>query len=67
MFNRHMGIARQLLNGVNNDPDSPEKVITGGKTWIYGYNVETEAQSSLWKRLEQPGGFCLVLFSIAMT
>ena len=42
------------MNDVNDDPDLLKRVITGDKTWVYGYDVETKAQSSQWKRPEEP-------------
>ena len=52
--NRRMSIAQELLNDVNDDPDLLKRVITGDETWVYGYDVETKAQSSQWKRPEEP-------------
>jgi len=49
-----MSIAQELLNDVNDDPDLLKRVITGDETWVYGYDVETKAQSSQWKRPEEP-------------
>ena len=31
-----------------------KKVITGDESWAYGYDIETKAQSSQWKRTEEP-------------
>ena len=38
----------------NNDPDLLKKVITGDESWVYGYDIETKAQLSQWKRPEEP-------------
>ncbi|KYN41646.1 hypothetical protein ALC56_03947 [Trachymyrmex septentrionalis] len=46
---RRMNIAQDMLNDVNDDPDLLKRVITGDETWVYGYDVETKAQSSQWK------------------
>ena len=35
-------------------PDLLKKVITGDESWMYGYNIETKAESSQWKRPEEP-------------
>ena len=43
-----------MLNDVNDDPDFVKKVITGDESWVYGYDVETKAQSSQWKHTESP-------------
>ena len=51
---RRMTIAQEILNDVNDDPDSLKKVITGDESWVYGYDVETKAQSSQWKHTESP-------------
>lgn len=51
---RRMDIAQELLNIVNDDPDFLKKVITGDESWVYGYDIETKAQSSQWKRPEEP-------------
>ena len=51
---RCMTIAQEMLNDVNDDPDLLKKVITGDKSWVYGYDVETKAQSSQWKHTESP-------------
>ena len=45
-----MTIAQEMLNNVNDDPDLLKKVITGDESWVYGYDVETKAQSSQWTR-----------------
>lgn len=30
------------------------KIITGDKTWAYGYDIETKVQSSQWKQPAEP-------------
>lgn len=49
-----MNIAQELLNDVNDDPNLLQRVITGDETWVYGYDVETKAQSSTWKHSTSP-------------
>ena len=49
-----MTIAQEMLNDVNDDPDLLKKVITGDEPCVYGYDVETKAQSSQWKHTESP-------------
>ena len=39
---------------VNEDPDFLKRVITGDESLVYGYDVETKAQSSQWKTPEEP-------------
>ena len=51
---RRMTIAQEMLNDVNDHPDLLKKVITGEESCIYGYDVETKAQSSQWKHTESP-------------
>ena len=49
-----MNIAKELLNSVRNDPNLFQRVITGDESWIYGYDLETKAQSIQWKLLHEP-------------
>ena len=51
---RRKTIAQEMLNDVNDDSDLLQKVITGDESWVYGYDVETKAQSSQWKHTESP-------------
>ena len=51
---RRMNIAQEMLNDVNDDPDLLKRVISGDESWVYGYDVETKAQSSQWKHTELP-------------
>ena len=51
---RRVTIAQEMLNDVNDDPDLLKMVITGDESWVYGYDVETKAQSSQWKYTESP-------------
>ena len=50
---RHKDIP-QMLTTFNDDPDLLKKVINGDESWLYGYDIETKAQSSQWKRPEEP-------------
>lgn len=49
-----MGIAQEMLNDVNDDPDLLKRVITGDESWVYGYDIETKVQSSQWKSQGEP-------------
>ena len=49
-----MDIAQEMLTTFNNNPDLLKKDITSDESWVYGYDVETKAQSSQWKRPEEP-------------
>jgi hypothetical protein len=41
-------VNQDLLNGANEDDNLLRNIITGDETWVYGYDVETKAQSSQW-------------------
>ena len=43
-----------MLTTFNDDSDLLRKVITGDELCVYGYDIETKAQSSQWKRSEEP-------------
>ena len=47
-----MDIAQEMLTTFNYDSDLLKKVITGDESWVYGYDIETKAQSYQWKRPE---------------
>ncbi|UYV80763.1 hypothetical protein LAZ67_19001657 [Cordylochernes scorpioides] len=49
-----MNIANEMLDSVRDDPNLLQTVITGEKAWVYGYDVETKAQSSQWKLPHEP-------------
>ncbi|UYV60468.1 PHKG1 [Cordylochernes scorpioides] len=49
-----MNIANEMLDSVRNDPNLLQRVITGDEAWVYGYDVETKAQSSQWKLPHEP-------------
>lgn len=42
-------VTQESLNEVNDDAALLKRIITGDETWVYGYNIETKAQSSHWK------------------
>ena len=48
-------IANDLILTATSEPDFPKKVVTRDELWVYGHNVETEAQLSQWK---SPGAPC---------
>ena len=58
-----MDIAQEMLTTFNDYLELFKKVITGNKSWLYCYNIETKAQSSQWKRPEEPCMF-VCLFSL---
>jgi hypothetical protein len=47
-------IYEHLLQRANDDENLLKNVITGDKTWVYGYDVETKQQSSHWKSPASP-------------
>ncbi|UYV79043.1 hypothetical protein LAZ67_17000846 [Cordylochernes scorpioides] len=49
-----MDIANEMLDSVRDDPNLLQRVITGDEAWVYGYDVETKAQSSQWKLPHEP-------------
>ena len=42
---RRMVIAQEMLTTCNNDPDLLKKFITNDESGVYGYDIETKAQS----------------------
>jgi hypothetical protein len=49
---RPEGPSRFYLQGTQqarDDPNFISNIITGGETWVYGYDPDTEQQSSQWK------------------
>ncbi|UYV70067.1 hypothetical protein LAZ67_7001696 [Cordylochernes scorpioides] len=49
-----MNIANEILDSVRDDPNLLQRVITSDEGWVYGYDVETKAQSSQWKLPHEP-------------
>ncbi|UYV71809.1 hypothetical protein LAZ67_9000495 [Cordylochernes scorpioides] len=49
-----MNIANEMLDSVRDDPNFLQRVITGDEAWVYGYDVETKAQSYQWKLPHEP-------------
>ena len=47
-------IAQEILDSVRDNPNLLQRVITGDESWVYGYYVETKAQSSQCKLLHEP-------------
>jgi hypothetical protein len=47
-------VRHELLNRANEDENFLKNIITGDETWVYGYNVETKAQSSQWMSKGSP-------------
>lgn len=51
---QRMNNANEMLNSVRDDQNLLQRVITGDESWVYGYDVETKAQSSQWKLPHEP-------------
>jgi hypothetical protein len=49
-----MSVSKELFNGSDADKNFLKNVITGDETWVYGYDIETKAQSSQWKGKSSP-------------
>ena len=49
-----MDITQKMLTMYGDDQDLLKKVMTDDESWVYGYDIETKAQWSQWKRLEEP-------------
>lgn len=45
----HLSVCQELKGQSEIDPDFYAKVITGDKSWCYGYNPETKQPFSQWK------------------
>ena len=49
-----MDIVWEMLKNFNDDSNLFRKIITGEESWLCGYDIESKAQSSKWKRSEEP-------------
>ena len=47
-------MALEMFTTSRDDPDLLNKVITGYELWVYGYDIQTKAQSSQWKLPKAP-------------
>ena len=43
-----VNISQELLDRVSVDGNFLKTIVTGEQTWVYGYDIETKAQSSQW-------------------
>jgi histone-lysine N-methyltransferase SETMAR len=50
----HVSVCRELKQQARGDPIFISNIITGDKTWVYGYDPETKQQSSQWKSPNSP-------------
>jgi hypothetical protein len=45
----HVAVCSKLKEQTENDPNFISTIITGDKSWVYGYDPEMQHQSSQWK------------------
>jgi histone-lysine N-methyltransferase SETMAR len=50
-------ISQELLDQANSDENFLKNIVMGDETWVYGYDVETKAQSSQWVKVTRPTSF----------
>jgi len=50
----HLSVATNMLQEAESDENFMGQIITGNKTWVYGYDPETKRQSSQWKSADSP-------------
>ncbi|UYV78968.1 PDXK [Cordylochernes scorpioides] len=48
-----LATCEDMLEMTRTDPEWKDKIITGDKTWVYGYDPETKRQSAEWRGQEQ--------------
>jgi hypothetical protein len=49
-----VSVCRELKQQARDDPSFISNIITGDETWVYGYDPETQQQSSQWKSSNSP-------------
>lgn len=49
-----VNVCKNLQQRVEHEQEFMSRVITGDKTWVYGYDPETKQQSSQWKSPSPP-------------
>jgi hypothetical protein len=50
----HVAICEELCQRALGDPSFMSRVITGDKSWVYGYDPETKPHSLQWKSPGSP-------------
>ena len=50
---RRMGITQEILTTFNDDSDLLKNFISGDESWIYGYDIETKAQSARFTTIDE--------------
>jgi histone-lysine N-methyltransferase SETMAR len=51
---QRVAISQELLDQANSDENFLKTIVTGDETWVYGYGVDTKAQSSQWVSKTSP-------------
>jgi hypothetical protein len=49
-----VSVCKELKQQARDDSSFISDITTGDETWLYGYDPETEQQSSHWKSLNSP-------------
>ena len=52
--NRNVFVSQELVDRANTNENFLKNIVTGDKTWVYGYDVKTKAQSSQWNSKTSP-------------
>ena len=47
-------VRKELVDRANADDNFLKNTVTGDETWVYGYDIETKAQSSQWVSKTSP-------------
>jgi hypothetical protein len=47
-MDEQVATCQDLLKMINSEKNSLDKIITGGESWCFGYDLETKHQSSEW-------------------
>jgi hypothetical protein len=50
----HVDVSKELVDHANADERFLKNIVTGDGTWVYGYAVETKAQSLQWVSTTSP-------------
>lgn len=58
----HKDITKGLTNEVINDPVLLQHIITGDKSWVYGYNIKTKAslEAHMWAKTKKSKCKCII-------
>jgi hypothetical protein len=51
---RHIAVCTKLKERSENDPNFTSNIITGDESRVFGYDAETNQQSSQWKTATSP-------------